>query len=584
MLANAFVLLGGVALFLFGMGLMGDGLKRVAGNRLEVILYKLTATPLKGILLGTGVTAVIQSSAATSVMVVGFVNSGMMKVRQAIGVIMGAIFGTSITGWILCLSELGGGEGVTALLSTEVLAAIVAVIGVIVRMTAKRRVQKYASDILLGFAVLMFGMKTMSGSVSSLKEEPAFLRLLTGFENPLVGALIGMGATAVLQSASASVGILQALSATGVITFEIALPIILGIGIGASVPVLLSGIGSTTNGKRTALSYLVIEIFRVAIFAVLWTVLKLIFRFDYTGTVMTMVTIALLNSVYRGVTVAILSPFTGLIEKVVTRLVKADPKEEETMKDMSRLEPKFLQYPPLAIEQVRLVVNSMAQKVKKSVYDAVALLDNYSEAGFKEVNDAEDASDRYEDKIGTYLMKLTARDLTFPQADDVAKYLHAITDLERIGDHAQNLAECAQEIHEKKIVFGDEANRELRILCQAVLEVVTTSVKAFTDDNRNLAYMIEPLEQTIDDLCDEIKAHHIARLTDGTCTLQHGYVFNDLLTNLERLSDHCANIALAVIETKDDTLAFHEYEKKLEGTKDANYEEYFEEYKQKYHV
>ena len=584
MLANAFVLLGGVALFLFGMGLMGDGLKRVAGNRLEVILYKLTGTPLKGILLGTGVTAVIQSSAATSVMVVGFVNSGMMQVRQAIGVIMGAIFGTSITGWILCLSELGGGEGITSLLSTEVLAAIVAVIGIIVRMTAKRRIQKYASDILLGFAVLMFGMKTMSGSVSSLKEEPAFLSLLTSFQNPALGVLFGIVATAILQSASASVGILQALSATGAITFEIALPIILGIGIGASVPVLLSGIGSTTNGKRTALSYLVIEVFRVAIFAVLWIVLNGIFRFNFTGTVMTMVSIAALNSLYRGVTVAILSPFTAFIEKIVTKLVKADPKEEEAMKDMSRLEPKFLQYPPLAIEQVRLVVNSMAQKAKKSVYDAVALIENYSETGYREVFDAEEAIDKYEDKIGTYLMKLTARDLTFPQADDVAKYLHAITDLERIGDHARNLAECAQEIYEKKIVFGDEANRELRILCQAVLEVITTAVKAFTDDNRNLAYMIEPLEQTIDDLCDEIKAHHISRLAEGNCTLQHGYVFNDLLTNLERLSDHCANIALAVIETKDDTLAFHEYEKKLEGTKDANYEEYFEEYKQKYHI
>ena len=584
MLANAFVLLGGVALFLFGMGLMGDGLKRVAGNRLEVILYKLTATPLKGILLGTGVTAVIQSSSATSVMVVGFVNSGMMKVRQAIGVIMGAIIGTSVTGWVLCLSELGGGGGLASLLSTEVLAAIVAVAGIILRMTAKKKNLIYISDIMLGFAVLMFGMKSMSGSVSGLKEDPAFLKLLTGFKNPLVGALIGLGATAILQSASASVGILQALSATGAITFDIALPILLGIGIGASVPVLLSGIGSITDGKRTALSYLVVEVLRTIVFIVLWIPLNGIFRFSFTGTVMNMVSIALLNSVTRIVGVVILAPFVGGIEKIVTRLIKPDPKEEEALKDMSRLEPKFLQYPPLAIEQVRLVVNSMAQKVKKSVYDAVALLDGYSEAGYQEVIDAEDVSDRYEDKIGTYLMKLTTRDLTAEQAENVAKFLHAITDLERIGDHARNLAECAQEIHEKKIVFGDDAGRELRILCQAVLEVVTTSVKAFTDDNRNLAYMIEPLEQTIDDLCDEIKAHHIARLTDGTCTLQHGYVFNDLLTNLERLSDHCANIALAVIETKDDTLAFHEYEKKLEGTKDANYEEYFEEYKQKYHV
>ena len=584
MIGNALVLLGGVAMFLYGMGLMGDGLKKVAGNRLEVILYKLTSNPLKGLLLGTGVTAVIQSSAATSVMVVGFVNAGMMQVRRAISVIMGAIFGTSITGWILCLSELGGGAGVTGLLSTETLAAAVAVAGILLRMTSKKKSALYTSDILMGFAVLMFGMKTMSGSVSGLKTNQTFLNILTGFENPVLGILFGIASTALLQSASASVGILQALSSTGAITFEIALPIILGIGIGASIPVLFSGLGSTTEGKRAALSYLVIEILRFILFAILFAVANAIFRFPFLGKTMNMVDIALLNSVFRFITVAALAPFTGMIEKTVTMLVKADPGEEEERKDMQRLEPKFLAYPPLAVEQSRLVINKMAKKTKQCLYEAVGLLEDWSEKGFEEVSALENTTDKYEDKLGTYLMKLTECDLTPEQSESVAKFLHAITDFERISDHAKNIAECAREISEKKLSFTEKGQEELDLLGRALLEVVSTAVKAFTDGNMNLAYMIEPLEQTIDDLCDEMKNHHIQRLTDGTCSLDRGYVFNDLVTNYERISDHCSNIAVAMIESGDDTMDLHEYEEKLKDADDANYREYLEEYKKKYSI
>lgn len=583
MLANAFVLLGGIAMFLFGMGLMGDGLKKAAGNKLELILYKLTSTPLKGILLGTGVTAIIQSSGATSIMAVGFVNAEMMKVRQAIGVIMGAIIGTSVTGWVLCLSELGD-SGIAGILSTETLASLVAIIGIILRMASKKKQSKFISDILLGFAVLMFGMKTMSGAVSGLKDEPAFISILTGFKNPLLGVLFGVIATAVLQSASASVGILQALSSTGVITFEIALPIILGIGIGASVPVLLSGIGSTTDGKRTALSYLVIEVLRVIVFAIPYGILNAVLHFGFTEMVMDMVSIAALNSAIRIVTVLLLIPAIGLIEKIVTEAIKPDPREQDEMKDFTRLEERFIAYPALAVEQARLVINSMAQKAKKSIYDSVALIDNFTEEGFSQVESMESSIDKYEDKIGTYLMKVAGRDMTQDQSVKLTKFLNAITDFERIGDHALNIAESAREIYEKKISFSDKGQHELEVLSQSLLEAVSVSVKAFIDDDVNLAGMMEPLEQTIDDLCDEAKLHHTNRLRDGDCSLEQGFVFNDLLTNFERVSDHCANIAIAVIETKENTMDSHEFEEKLKNPSDANYREFLEEYKQKYHI
>ncbi|MDO4488642.1 MAG: Na/Pi cotransporter family protein [Eubacteriales bacterium] len=578
------ILLGGVAMFLFGMGLMGDGLKKVAGNKLELILYRLSNTTLKGLLLGTGVTAVIQSSAATSVMVVGFVNSQMMSLKQALSVILGAIIGTSVTGWVLCLSEIGGSSGLVSLLSTEVLSALVAIIGIVMRMTTKKKTTVFVSDILLGFSVLMFGMKSMSGAVSGLRDNPAFLGLLTGFKNPFLGVLFGLGATAVLQSASATVGILQALSVTGVITFDIAFPIILGIGIGAALPVLMSAVGSTTDGKRAAFSYLIMGLLNTIPFAIIFYVLNGILKFGFMGDTMNMVSIAMVNSLYRIITVIFTAPFIKPIERLLARMIKEKAEDSQNLKDISRLETKFLQYPPLALEQSRLVLVAMAHLAKKAIYNAVDLVNNYSEKGHKEIEDLEAATDKYEDKLGTYLMKITSADLTPEQSAKLSKYLHAITDLERIGDHALNIAQCAQEIHEKKIEFTPEGKREMEILASALLEAVTTSIKAFTEENLNMALMIEPLEQTIDDLCDDIKLHHIKRLQKGQCTLEHGYVFNDLLTNYERVSDHCSNIAVAFVETSENTLEIHEYEAKLRYEPDAEFREYFEEYKKKYHI
>ena len=435
-ISDIVMLLGGVAMFLFGMSLMGDGLKKVAGNKLELILYRLSSTPLRGILLGLGVTAVIQSSSATSVMVVGFANSAMMKLRQAISVIMGAVVGTSITGWVIALSGLSG-EGASAaleLLSTESLSAMVAIAGILIRMIAKKKSLIHVGDILMGFAVLMFGMKSMSSAVSGLREDPAFLSMLTSFNHPLLGILIGIVITAILQSASASVGILQALSSTGVISLNEALPIILGIAVGASVPVLISGMGSSTEGKRAAFSYLVIELIRVILFAAIFYGLNAFLHFSFMHTIMNMFSVALVNTLFRVSTVALLAPFIPLLEKLMTVLIRPNPEDEEETGDMNRLEERFLAYPTLAVEQTSLTISRMAQLTQKALSIAIGLLTDYSDKGLESVVKLEAVVDRYEDKIGSYLMKLTGREMTDTQNRAVSQYLRAITDLERISD------------------------------------------------------------------------------------------------------------------------------------------------------
>ena len=451
-ISNYLMLLGGVALFLYGMSLMGDGLKKVAGNKLELILYRLSGTPLKGILLGTGVTAVIQSSSATSVMVVGFVISRMMKLRQAISVIMGAVIGTSITGWIICLAELGNTSGALSLLSTESISALAAVIGILLKMIPKSKKIRHIGDILMGFAVLMFGMKSMSSSVNPLKGSPAFLHAMVNFSNPFLGILIGMLFTAVLQSASAAVGILQALSVSGAMPFAAALPLILGIAIGASVPVIISAAGSTTEGRKAAFSYPVIEILRVILFGTVFYLLHAVIGFGFMEKRMNMVSIALLNTVFRASTVIALLPFIGLIEKMLNRIIK--PQKDDT--DIGKLEGRFLAYPQLAVEQARLVINSMAQETKQGIFTAIDLLEDYSEKGFEEVERSEGNVDRYEDRIGSYLSELSGRELTKDQNTYAGMYLRTITDLERISDHSLNIAESAQEISEKGIAFTED--------------------------------------------------------------------------------------------------------------------------------
>lgn len=581
--ADVISLLGGIALFLFGMSLMGEGLKKVAGSRLELVLYKLSSTPLKGVLLGTGVTAVIQSSSATSVMVVGFVNSGMMKVKQAIGVIMGAILGTSVTGWILCLSSLEGGSGVVQLLSTEVLTGIVAVVGIILRMFTGKTSNRYVGEILLGFAVLMYGMSAMSGAVSPLRESEAFIRILTSFSNPILGILVGLAFTSVLQSASAAVGILQALAITGAVTFEVALPIVMGIAIGAAVPVLLSALGANLNGKRTAFIYLLIDVLGVLIWALLFYGANAIIHFTFLDAVLSSMSIALMNTLFRLATVIVLLPCIGLMEHMVELLFPDDGSAAEEQ-EMDRLEERFLQHPALSIEQSRLVTNSMAERAEGNLLMAVGLRNRWSDKDFRMVGETESVIDRYEDKLGTYLMKITSKSLSQSQSEEVSKYLHTISDFERISDHALNISEAAKEIHDKDLQFSPEACHELDVIESAVREILSIAVGAFVENDPQRAARVEPLEEIIDGLCDEMKSHHVDRLQSGSCTLNQGFVFNDLLTNYERVADHCSNIAVAIIELESDSFDTHEYLNSVRAMKSSSFARYYEEYKQEYHL
>ena len=581
-ISDVITLLGGVALFLFGMSLMGDGLKKVAGNKLELVLYRLSSTPIKGVLLGTGVTAVIQSSSATSVMVVGFVNSGMMQVKQAIGVVMGAILGTSITGWLLCLSDLSGGSGWIDLLSTSTLTGLVAVIGIVLRMAGKRQSTLAIGNILMGFAVLMFGMSAMSGAVAPLKESAAFTGLLTSFSNPFLGILVGIIFTSVLQSASAAVGILQALAITGAVAFEVAFPIIMGVAIGAAVPVLLSALGANICGRRTAFVYLLIDMLGVAIWASVFYAVNAFAHFSFLTMPMTTVSIALLNTLFRLATVVVLTPFIGHLERFVCFLIPDKHGTDPAQLEMDRLEERFLQHPALAIEQSREVTAAMANTARSNLMDALQLIGSYSDKGFQHIEEQEDTIDRFEDKLGTYLMKITVKSLNTRQSEEVSKYLHTISDFERIGDHALNIAECAKEIHEKNIVFSEQAQHELAVLEQAIREILHLSVDTFIASNVEDARRVEPLEEIIDTLCDEMKSHHIDRLQQGVCTLNQGFVFNDLLTNFERVADHCSNIALAVIELQSDSFDTHEYVRSLKMMKDESFARYYDEYKQTY--
>ena len=572
-------LLSGVALFMFGMSLMGDGLKKVAGSKLELVLYRLSSTPLKGVLLGTGVTAVIQSSCATSIMVVGFVNAGMMKLRQAIGVILGAILGTSVTGWVISLSYIEGGSGLTKILSTDTLAGLTAVIGILLHMFSKKNSRKHVGDILLGFAVLMFGMKFMSGAVSGLGDQPWFTGTLQSLSNPILGILVGAAFTALLQSASAAVGIVQALSMTGAMQFDSALPLLMGIAIGAAVPVLLSAMGANTDGKRTALVYLVSETVSVIICAILFYVADAIFHFSFKQMVMNPFNLALVNTILRLAMVILLLPFTKLLEALVKLLVK--DKGDETQVAL-RLEERFLAHPALALEQSRLTMNDMAQCAKDAFGEAIALLVSFSEKAFASVEKLEGDGDRYEDALGSYLVKLTGREMTKEQNEDASKYLHCITDFERISDLALNIAESAKEMDEKQMHFSDDAEKEISVVCMAVREAVRLSVQAFTENDLSLAVQIEPLEELIDQLCVKVKSHHIERLQKGQCTIQLGFVLNDLLTSLERVGDHCSNIGVAMIELAEDEFSTHEYINQLRDENSPAFQEAFDEYRKRY--
>lgn len=576
-------LLCGVALFLYGMTLMGDGLKAVAGSKLEMILYKLSGTPLRGVLLGTGITAVIQSSSATSIMTVGFVNSGMMKVKQAIGIVMGAIIGTSVTGWIICLSDVGGSSSsLLSLLSTDTLTGLVAIAGIYLKMFCKQKTKQSVGNILMGFAILMTGMDAMSTSVSVLKEVPAFIKLLTSFRNPLVGILFGMLVTCVLQSASATIGILQALASTGAISFEIAFPIIMGIAIGAAVPVLLSALGTSVAGKRTAFVYLLIDVLGVVIIGSVFYLANSFIHFSVMDTTMNKMYIASVNTLFRFATVVILFPFIGVLEKIVTLIFKDNPEDMEDNAEIDRLEDKFIAHPAIAIAQSKDAVSSMARKARKNMSRAFYLLYDYSDDKYKKIQEKEDVIDKYEDKLGTYIVKITSADLTQEQSREVMKMLHTIGDFERIGDHAVNISNCAKEIYDKKLNFSEKAQAELNVVISAVSAIVVTTIEAYVNNDLDKAHKVEPLDELIGDLCDELKIRHVKRLQSGECTLDHGFTFNDLLTNFERIGAHCSNIAVATIELSHDVYDTHEYLEKFRNENLNDYNKNFEEYSLQY--
>lgn len=577
-------LLSGVALFLFGMSLMGDGLKKAAGEKLESLLYKLTSTPLKGVFLGAVVTAVIQSSSATSVMVVGFVNSGMMKVAQAIGIIMGANIGTSITGWILCLSYIDGSSGIAQLLSTATISAVVSIIGILFKMISKKAVHKNVGDIMLGFSILMVGMQTMSGAVSPLKENPHFVNVLTMFSNPFMGILVGILFTAILQSASASIGILQALSMTGAISFATAFPITMGVGVGAACPVLLSSIGTNKNGKRTALVYLMNDLFGMIFWSIAFYTVNAFVHFKFMDMTMTPVAIALLNTVFRVATVIILFPFIKFIEKLVFTLVKDSEEEREDQADFDLLEERFLAYPALAIGQSHTAMNGMVKKARKNIYRAMGLLDNFSSDRYAKVQEKENLIDKYEDKLGSYLMQLTGQAMTEAQSKQVSVFLRTIGDFERLGDHAVNISKSANELYEKKITFSDEAQYELNVLGGAVKEIVDVTAKLFCDNDMKEAEKVEPLRELISMTCNELKARHITRLRTGKCELKQGFAFNNLLTDYARIAAHCSNVAIALLETREGDFDVHEYQKSIRELNNAAYNALYEGYAYKYNI
>ena len=578
-LTNMISLFTGLAMFLFGMTVMGDGLKKLSGSRLEPILFRLSGTPLKGVLLGTGVTAVIQSSSATSVMVVGFVNSGMMKVKQGISIILGAILGTSITGWIICLNYIDGGTGIKSILSTATLTGIIALAGIIMRMFSKKQTYNHIGNIMLGFSVLMIGMSTMSSSVSVLGEAPWFTGLLTSLTNPFLGILIGIVISALLQSASAAVGVVQALSVTGAVTFATALPILMGICIGASLPVLLSALGAGRKGKQTAVSYLVATVMGVMVCASLFYIADSIFRFGFMSKTMDPFSLAFVNTVLRLVILSLLAPFTDALEAISGFLIRAKSSDTE---NLPKLEERFLAYPALAVEQSRQSINDMAKKAEDAIFAASSLLSGYNEAVFAKVTELEAESDKYEDALGTYLSKLTGRELTDAQNRSVSLFLHTLSDYERISDHALNIAESAKEMNDKRTRFTDDAMRELSVVCSAVSDILKITVEAFTTDNPEIAQRVEPLEEVIDDLTDEMKLNHVGRIQAGTCTVDQGFVFNDLITDFERVSDHCSNIAVAVIELYVGSFDTHEYLGEIKQKRSENFERYYQTYKEKY--
>ena len=550
-LFDVLTLLGGLSLFLFGMNLMGASLEKRAGSSLKILLGKLTSRKILGFLTGMGVTAVIQSSSATTVMVVGFVNSGLLTLRQAISVIMGANVGTTVTAWILSLTGLDGDNFFVMLLKPTSFTPILALIGVVLTMMAKSDKKKDVGMILLGFAVLMFGMDTMSGAVAGLEEVPEFRNILLMFSNPVLGVLAGAGLTAIIQSSSASVGILQALSATGQVTYGAAIPIIMGQNIGTCVTAMISSVGANKNAKRAAVVHLLFNIVGTAVWLAVFYGINAVVQFSFVSHSIDQLGIAVVHTAFNILCTALLFPFSGLLEKMACRLVP-DTKAPEKIQI---LDERFL----ATIDRCQEVAETMARISMDALKTSCQLIEHYDPKSAQAVRETEQEADQYEDMLGTYLVKLGRADLNAADSRETAKLLHIIGDFERISDHAVNLVESAEEIRNKGLSFSVHAKQELAVLTAAVGEVMDLALDAFLQNDPALAAKVEPLEQVVDTLKEQLRNRHILRLQKGECTIELGFVWSDLLTSLERVADHCSNIAGCVIEMSHDSLDVHEY-------------------------
>ncbi len=577
---SVFTLCGGLAFFLYGMSVMSSGLEKVAGGKLEQMLKKMTSNAFKSLLLGAGITIAIQSSSAMTVMLVGLVNSGIMELSQTVGVIMGSNIGTTLTAWILSLAGIESEAIWLRMLKPESFAPIVAFIGILLIMVSKGDRRRSAGSIMVGFAVLMYGMELMSDSVSPLADMPQFSSILTAFTNPILGVVVGAVFTGVIQSSAASVAILQALSLTGSITYGMALPIIMGQNIGTCVTALLSSIGVNRNARRVAVVHISFNLIGTVVFLVLFFGTDLFFHFPFMDMGIDPVGIAMVHSIFNIATTLLLLPFSKQLVKIANVVIKDQAGDQK----FTFVDSRLLATPSVAIAECNNKAVEMAQIAKETIIKALSLLDNYDQNVASEVKVNEDKLDLYEDKLGTTLVQLSSKALSDPDSRKVSKQLHTIGDFERIGDHAVNLWKAAEEIHEKGIRFSPQAEDEIHTLTSALKEILDITTKAFSLDDLRIAKQVEPLEQVIDCLIADIKSNHIARLQSGHCTIEMGFVLSDILTNCERVSDHCSNIAVAQIETEQNTYQAHEY---LNGVKNAGNEDFqqaFDRYRAQYRL
>lgn len=582
-------LIGGLAVFLYGMDLLGEGLTGASGGKLEKILEKLTSNPLKAVLLGAGVTAVIQSSSATTVMVVGFVNSGIMKLSQAVGVIMGANIGTTITSWILSLTGIESSNIFISLLKPTSFSPVLAAVGIVFLMFLKKDSLKNPGKIMIGFALLMYGMDAMSSSVAPLAEVPQFASILTAFSNPVLGMLAGMLFTAIIQSSSASVGILQALCSTGILSYATALPIIMGQNIGTCVTALLSSIGATKNGKRAAIIHLYFNVIGTVTFMIVFYALNAVIHFSFLNLTAQEFGIAVIHTAFNIITTAYLLPLRKVLEKLAYATIKLDDDEKRIMdsrsgNEFALLDDRFLEAPSLAVEHCKQVINKMADISRESLFISMSLIGGYDEEQALRVGELETRADKYEDALGTYIMKISTKNLKKEDSEMLNVMLHCIGDFERISDHACNLCDSARELQQKNMQFSPKAETELDILSSAVREAVDISFDAFKSNNKNEADKVEPLEELIDTLSVELKARHIRRLREGKCTIELGFAHSDILNNLERVADHCSNIAVDVIQSDQLEFDAHEYLDRIKNKDNQQFARDYKAYKEKYRL